>query len=169
MPLNSLNLSKVYILTSGRSASASELVINALSPYIEVIQIGTTTAGKYQASITLYDSPNFSREGANPSHTYAVQPLIYKSLNANGVTDYFNGLTPNITLGEQINNMGVLGDENEPLLAEAISNITGSGRSKNTKKEYLEITHGSEDFEPYEIGMYINKNISELLKQSVFE
>ncbi|UKM64678.1 S41 family peptidase [Flavobacteriaceae bacterium GSB9] len=169
VPLNSLNLSKVYILTSGRSASASELVINALSPYIEVIQIGTTTAGKYQASITLYDSPNFSREGANPSHTYAMQPLIYKSLNANGVTDYFNGLTPNITLGEQINNMGVLGDENEPLLAEAISNITGSGRSKNTKKEYLEITHGSEDFEPYEIGMYINKNISELLKQSVFE
>ena len=80
--LNSLNLSKVYILTTGSSASASELVINSLDPYINVIQIGTTTTGKYQASITVYDSDNLGREGANPNHTYAMQPLVLKSLNA---------------------------------------------------------------------------------------
>ncbi len=44
--LNSLNLNRVYILTTGGTASASELVINGLKPYIEVIQIGTTTIGK---------------------------------------------------------------------------------------------------------------------------
>ncbi|MFL1011230.1 S41 family peptidase [Flavisericum labens] len=168
-PLNSLNLSKVYILTSGRSASASELVINSLKPYIDVVQIGTATAGKYQASTTLYDSPNFRREGANPSHAYAMQPLIFKSLNVNGDTDYFDGLTPDIILGEQNNNMGILGNQNEPLLAEAIADITGAGRSINKKTEYLEVTHGSEDFEPFETGMYINKNISDLLKRPVFE
>jgi len=70
--INSLGLSKVYILTTGRSASASELVINSLIPYIDVIQIGTTTTGKYQASRIVYDSSNFSRQGANPGHTYAV-------------------------------------------------------------------------------------------------
>ena len=38
-PINSLNLSRVYIITSGRSASSSELVINGLSPCINVIQL----------------------------------------------------------------------------------------------------------------------------------
>ena len=47
---SSLNLNRVFILTTRSSASASELIINCLDPYIDVIQIGTTTYGKYQAS-----------------------------------------------------------------------------------------------------------------------
>ncbi|WP_373017356.1 S41 family peptidase, partial [Muriicola sp.] len=35
-PINTLNLSRVYILTTGRSASASELIINGLDPYMDV-------------------------------------------------------------------------------------------------------------------------------------
>ena len=74
--LNSLNLSKVYVLTTDRSASASEGLINSLNPYIDVVQIGNyKTVGKTQASITIYDSEDFGREGANPNHTYAMQPL----------------------------------------------------------------------------------------------
>ncbi|OYX27946.1 MAG: carboxyl-terminal protease [Flavobacteriales bacterium 32-35-8] len=92
--LNSLNLQKVYIIALESSASASELVINALDPYINVVHIGENTAGKYQASTTIYDSPDFTRQGANPSHSYAMQPLIFKSLNKIGRTDYFDGLTP---------------------------------------------------------------------------
>ncbi|HAT67159.1 MAG TPA: peptidase S41, partial [Flavobacteriaceae bacterium] len=48
--INSLNLNRVYVLTTSRTASASELVINGLAPYIDVIQIGTNATGKYQAS-----------------------------------------------------------------------------------------------------------------------
>ena len=44
--INSLGLSKVYVLTSGGSASASELLINSLEPYMDVIQIGDVTRGK---------------------------------------------------------------------------------------------------------------------------
>ena len=51
--INSLNLSKVYILTTGSSASASELLISGLMPYVDVKQIGTTTVGKFQGSTTL--------------------------------------------------------------------------------------------------------------------
>ncbi|MFD0962967.1 S41 family peptidase [Pseudofulvibacter geojedonensis] len=128
--LNSLNLNKVYILTTGRSASASELVISCLRPYIDVVQIGTTTEGKFQASITLYDSPNFSKTNINPGHKYAIQPLVFKSLNSVGFTDYSDGLSPNanMTLAESYNNLGVLGNENEPLLAMALADITGTGR-----------------------------------------
>src|SRR5690606_8418540 len=53
--INSLNLTKVYFITSNRTASASELLINGLEPYIDVIQIGNQTVGKNQASITLLD------------------------------------------------------------------------------------------------------------------
>ncbi|MFD1615253.1 S41 family peptidase [Gelatiniphilus marinus] len=174
--LNSLKLTRVFVLTTRSSASASELVINSLSPYINVVQIGTATAGKYQASRTLYDSPNFSRSGANPSHTYAMQPLIFKSLNVNGVTDYFNGLSPNPNniLSESIRNLGVLGDKNEPLLARAISIIDGSGRfpiTKPTKSENLiDITGSSKDLLPLSNDMYVDKEIpDELIKRIRFD
>src|SRR5690606_28699965 len=42
-PINTLGLSKVYIIATGSSASASELVMNGLDPYMNVIHIGTTT------------------------------------------------------------------------------------------------------------------------------
>ncbi|WP_374959634.1 S41 family peptidase [Gilvibacter sp.] len=125
--LNSLNLNQAYVLTTRRSASASELVINGLDPWINVVQIGGTTTGKFTASTTLYDSENFGRAGANPDHTYAMQPLILKSVNANGVTDYFDGLAPDTLLPEDYTNLGTLGDVNEPLLAEALFQITGAG------------------------------------------
>jgi C-terminal processing protease CtpA/Prc len=159
--LNSLNLSKVYILTTGRSASASELVINSLRPYIDVVQIGTTTTGKYQASTRVYDSANFGREGANPGHTYVMLPLIYKSLNAQGNTDYFNGLEPDILISEIVRNLGVLGDANEPFLAAAIADITGEGRFIQEKKSatVVQFTNSSKDYIPNALGMYTNKEI----------
>ncbi|NNC50851.1 MAG: carboxyl-terminal protease [Flaviramulus sp.] len=167
VPLNSLFLTKVYVLTTRRSASASELVINCLYPYIQVVQIGTNTYGKYQASRTVYDSPNFGRQGANPGHTYAMQPLIFKSLNANGISDYFDGLAPDILLGERPNNLGVLGDVNEPLLAEAIVEITGTGKSTKSKIDYVEITNDSKDLLPFSKEMYVDKEIPENLIKDI--
>jgi carboxyl-terminal processing protease len=123
--INSLNLNKVYILTTGRTASASELVINGLDPYITVMQVGGTTTGKFQASFLLYDAPapNFSRSQANSGHTYAMLPLVFKTANAAGVTDFVDGLSPDIELVEDYSNLGTLGDVNEPLLAAAINDI----------------------------------------------
>lgn len=137
--LNSLNLNRVYILTTRSSASASELVINGLDPYINVIQIGSTTRGKFSASTTLYDSPNFGRSGANPDHTYAMQPLILKSLNANGVTDYFDGLAPDTALGENYANLGILGNPAEPLLAQALFEITGDAGLPQAPKSSIDL------------------------------
>jgi len=128
--INNLNLSKVYVLTSRSTASASELLISSLMPYIEVVQIGSTTVGKFQGSRTFYDSQDFSRNGNNLNlgHEYAVQPLILKSVNANGFTDYVDGLTPDIEINEDFSNLGILGDPNETLLKAAIDNILGNGR-----------------------------------------
>ncbi len=124
--INSLNLTNIYILTTEESASASELIINGLKPYINVVQIGETTSGKYQGSFTIYDSDNFGREGANPNHTYAIQPLVIKSANKDNVTDYVAGLFPDIPVIESVLNLGTLGEDNEPLLKAALDRITGT-------------------------------------------
>jgi len=155
--INNLNLSSLIILTTGNSASASELVINALNPYIDVVTIGTTTHGKYVASITLYDSQDFSRAGANPDHLWAMQPIVLKEVNSIG--EYApDGFSPSITIGEDFNNMGVLGTETERLTARAINYITTGNKSssdevsfKITSKKQLKNQH------PLENEMYIEK------------
>ncbi len=175
--INSLNLSKVYILTTEDTASASELVIHCLDAYIDVIQIGTNTTGKYTASITLYDSPDFGRTNANPNHKYAMQPLVLKSSNVNGISDYFNGLAPdyaityqtssgNIAEGENLLNLGILGDVNEPFLEKALSLITGTTSKFDIKKSNkfvsiaIEPIAVSKDFTPLGKGMYKNINLN---------
>lgn len=126
--INSLNLNKVYVLTTRATASASELVINGLTPYIDVVQIGTTTIGKNAGSITLYDSPSFTKSGASKNHYYAMQPLVLKIVNKVGFGDYVNGLVPDEVLAENFGNMGVLGAADEPLFNAAIDRILGGGR-----------------------------------------
>lgn len=129
--INSLNLDKVYVLTTNRTASASELIINGLSPYIDVVQIGDRTTGKSQASVTLYDSENFSKQNANPSHKYAIQPLVAVSVNSEDARVPPNGFLSTMTqfqMKEAVNFLGVLGEPTEPFLAKAIADITGSGR-----------------------------------------
>nr|MBU3861924.1 peptidase S41 [Flavobacterium sp. MC2016-06] len=132
--LNSLRLSKVYILTSSGTASASELVINGLAPYVTVVQIGDYTVGKNVGSITLYDSETFTKTKVNPNHKYAMQPLVLKIVNANDFGEYTNGLQPTYTQLEYISNLGVLGDASEPLLNTAIANITG-GTAKKVQQD----------------------------------
>jgi C-terminal processing protease CtpA/Prc len=138
--INSLNLNKVYILAQGSSASASELVINALEPYVNVVHIGDTTRGKNEFSITLYDNPDCAflppnsncNGNINPNHTWAMQPLVGRNENADGFFDYTSGLVPDIFLEESLSNLGILGQQDEPLLARAIQHLTGNGRAGET-------------------------------------
>lgn len=138
--INSLNLSRVYIIATGRTASASELVINGLDPYITVNQVGGITTGKFQASFLLYDAPapGFSRSQANLGHTYAMLPLVFKTANANGVTDFVDGLAPDFPLDEDYSNLGVLGEPSEPLLALALNDILPSPTPLKTSFNSLE-------------------------------
>lgn len=132
-PINTLGLSKVYILATGSSASASELVMNGLEPYMDVIHIGTATTGKNEFSVTFVDdfengnvySPD-REDKINPDNQWAIQPLIGRNENANGFSEYTEGLIPDITLEEDLSNLGILGNMNEPLLAKAIGEITGT-------------------------------------------
>ena len=126
--LNSLNLTKVYVLTTKATASASELVINCLKPYIDVVQIGDVTTGKNVGSITLYDSPTFTKTNVNPNHKYAMQPIVLKIVNKDNFGDYTTGIIPTLTTPENLNNLGILGNVDEPYLNIAINQIIASGK-----------------------------------------
>jgi C-terminal processing protease CtpA/Prc len=133
--INSLNLTKVYVLTTNSSASASELLINALNPYIDVVHIGDNTSGKFEGSITLYDSSDFRRRNASLDHTYAIQPLIIKTVNKDGFSDFFDGLVPNIRQRENFANLGVLGDSEETLLNRALQQINPSMQPASSREQ----------------------------------
>ncbi len=153
--INSLNLNKVYVITSGSSASASEMIINSLSAYIEVIQIGTKTVGKSQASITIYDSPTFQRQGANSGHLYALQPLVAISVNKDDLVVPSTGLEPDIEINESITNYGELGTIEEPMLAAAIIAIQNSGRFEADTARVSPILD-TNSFIPHIQDMYID-------------
>jgi carboxyl-terminal processing protease len=133
--INSLSLNKVYVITSNRSASASELLINGLSPYINVIQVGDNTYGKNVGGpAALYDYID-NNQTKNPDHTYAVYCMSFFSANSEDFYDYADGLSPEeeLKLKEDITNFGSLGDSSDPLLALALNHIT-SGSAKYSVK-----------------------------------
>ena len=136
--LNTLNLNKVYIIATEASASASELVMVGLEPYINVVHIGGTTVGKNQGSVLFVDDPEGGNvyaadrvDNINPNVQWGLQPIISRVENSAGFSDYIDGLVPDIELPEDITNLGVLGNANEPLLARAIQEITGIGAKRS--------------------------------------
>lgn len=114
-----LNLSKIYLFTTDGSASASEMLIIGLDPYMDVVQIGTETYGKCYGSFTIPDWAEPKR------HNWAMQPIIIKYANAEGFTDFVNGLIPDYYVEDRLLGAVPFGDPGDPLLARALEDITG--------------------------------------------
>lgn len=156
-PIVSLNLQKIYIIVSDNTASASELLINGLKPYMKVTIVGINTEGKYTGSATIKD---WDQQGnVNPNHTYAMQPIIVKYANSAGETDFINGLTPNINAEEDFTNLLPFGDPNETLLATVLADMKGisiTGKVLKSARIGLEKVAQSRDFKPFANEMYIN-------------
>ncbi|MGG8497217.1 S41 family peptidase [Tenacibaculum sp. TC6] len=154
--INSLNLTSVYFITTNNSASASELVINSLLPYIDVKTVGTTTHGKYVGSITLYDSPTFySKKDINPNHNWAMQPIVLEIVNKDNQNQK-NGIDPNVEIRENYGDLGILGDVNEPLLKRTIEYITTGSRGGVTVLPFTsEVIDNSKSGSPTYNNMYV--------------
>lgn len=123
------NIQRVYILCGRHTASASEIIINNLRPFTEVITIGEKTMGKDVATFPIED------EQTEPGEDHWVlYPAIYKLFNANGEGNYAAGLAPLVPLDElgelEIQPLGAPG---EILLNRALSHISGNGRFETGK------------------------------------
>jgi carboxyl-terminal processing protease len=118
--LPSLNLARVFVLTTSSTCSASESIINSLRGVnVQVIEVGSTTCGK----------PYGFYPADNCGVTYFS--IQFQGINAQGFGDYPDGFTPQNTVATE----GVLlpgcsvaddfthplGDSAEGLLASALS------------------------------------------------
>jgi C-terminal processing protease CtpA/Prc len=143
-----LELNKVYILATEFSASASELTIFCLRPYVDVVHIGENTSGKYTASWTVHAYDNFMQNGQaraqivysanDPKLTteskeelknWAMQPIVGRYSDKNDKDFVAAGtLRPDFPIATQEFNTRTwkpIGDKEDYLFAKAISLITG--------------------------------------------
>lgn len=163
--INTLNLNKVYVLATGSTASASELVMNGLAPYMNVFHIGERTRGKNEFSVTMVDDMDneyiYSRNRENkinPNNNWAMQPLMGRNENSAGFSDYTAGLAPDVELKEDLSRLGVLGDPNEALFARAIQEITGTTAKQDfTVLMPVEEMSNSKLFTPTKDHMFLDK------------
>lgn len=112
---NNLKLNRVFVLTTRSTASAAEIVINNLKPYLNVVQIGETTRGKDMAGFPVVD------EGQPKKISWELHPLIYKVYNIRGEGEYTKGIAPAIQ-ADEFSAFPVLplGSEHETLLQKAL-------------------------------------------------
>ncbi len=146
IPINRLmNLKRLYIITSVQTASASEMIINGLRPFMEVVTIGTTTLGKNEGSITLVDAPKSGDSeiytninGRKKSHTVGLQPITFQIYNSLKQNDYGDGFPANVPIDEAQYTFNILefGDPNEVMLRTALNEISG-GANKPTQTKSL--------------------------------
>lgn len=83
-----VNVQNVVFIVTKSTASASELLINNLKPYMNVTLIGKTTYGKPVGFIGI------------PVGGYDMYAISFRTINANGQADYYNGMIPAVDLYE---------------------------------------------------------------------
>lgn len=134
-----LDLSRVITIATRSTASASEMVINGLKPFIDVSIIGNDTYGKPMGmNFWYYDDK------------YAFVPVTFKIANADGFGDYFDGLQADSYVPDDISRM--FGDPEEASLKEALNFIeTGSYSGMPMTKSFI--------VQPYEHFTGLRKEI----------
>lgn len=118
-----VNYKNLYVITSNNTASASEIVINCLKPYMagRLIQVGTATFGKNVAQQLYTDE-----EKAPMLEFWMTNSLLS---NAEDFSDYYtSGLKPDYEKAENFKGeLGELGTAQDSLMIPIIKHIeTGS-------------------------------------------
>lgn len=133
-----LSLSNVFFITSGNTASASELTLNNLKPYMNVKLVGSTTYGKPVGFITFtiseYDSNHQEKYLAD---LYAIN---FATENANHSGGYYTGITPDQTASDYIN--VPWGNTNDDNLDQILNYISTGSFARTAASERL-ATQGS--------------------------
>jgi carboxyl-terminal processing protease len=143
---NALALSRIYILTSNSTASAAEIVINNLKPYLQVIQIGDLTLGKDMAGFTVEDRRKPRKI------PWQIHPVIYKVFNADGAGEYSNGIPPQVAVNEYaVLPLLPLGNPDETLISSVLNGTYLKFADKEISPEEVRILYQS-DVPPIDVG-----------------
>ncbi|HEY6914349.1 MAG TPA: S41 family peptidase, partial [Paludibacter sp.] len=141
------NLQRIFFLTGRGTASASEMVINGLKPFLPCVLIGDTTVGKNVGSTLVNDDENKKNQ-------WAFMPIILKYFNKDHQSDFTKGFVPNFL--EMDDYSYDLGDIQEGLLAKAISQISGIQQSAaKVAPAKRQLLRSSIDFKPMREGLIV--------------
>lgn len=88
---NSVNLSRLVVIATQSTASASELVTNGMEPHVEVAIVGDRTFGKPVGQVGF----EFCEK--------ILRPTAFKTVNADGFGDYFDGLQADCAAADDLN------------------------------------------------------------------
>jgi hypothetical protein len=105
-----LTLDRLVVITTEASASASELVINALRPFIPVVIVGERTYGKPVGQYAI------------PFCDKVLAPVSFQLRNANGEGDFFGGFAADCAAPDDLDHP--IGDPMEGSLREAFAVIS---------------------------------------------
>lgn len=129
----SVNLSRVFFIVSSSTASASELVINNLKPYMDVVLVGSSkTYGKPVGFFPI------------PVGEWYIFPVSFRSTNKSGEGNYFDGFALNNQVADGLDKDW--GDTDESAFASVLQYIsTGAFRTRGTElyRENAQVSAGN--------------------------
>lgn len=136
-----LELSKVVFITSRGSASASELIINCLEPYMDIALVGANTYGKPVGSFPL---SGFNK--ALSTNDVEVVPITFAIANAKGKAEYYDGFPVDILVNDDISRNW--GDPDESRLRAALNYLEFGTLAPTARRNYVD--HGWDMIDNFE-------------------
>lgn len=161
-----LNLDHVFFIVTRSTASASELTLNNLKPYMDVKLVGDTTYGKpvgfIDFTITADDSTGQQQYLAD---LYAID---FATQNANGVGGYYNGILPDEPATDYVN--VPWGNPNDDNLNKIFNFITTGSFARSAENQRLSAPvglrlSGSGNLPIHQFNGMIDYRLSRQLKQ----
>lgn len=128
--LGNLNLSRIIFITSRGTASASELVINCLDPYFDIVLIGDNTYGKPVGSF-----PLSSYNDVLKRNDVELVPITFALANSEGKAEYFDGFPANYAIGDSP--QFPWGDERDLRFGAALDYIENGSVSARTQTQFF--------------------------------
>jgi hypothetical protein len=101
---------------------------------MEVITIGEQTHGKYTGAWVIPDTEEPAR------HNYAFIPIVLKYSNADGFTNFKDGLIPDFVVEDDLGNLKEFGDLSDPVLAKAVEILGGPVATPKKSSSTLQVT-----------------------------
>ena len=118
-----LGLDRAVFITTRGTASASEVVINSLKPYISVSLVGDTTYGK-PVGMNVWAFPFPTTSVPEPDYKYIFLPITFEFVNASNEGGFYDGIVPDVLANDDITRD--FGDPEELSLKAAIAILEGT-------------------------------------------
>jgi len=139
--IGNLEIDKIVFITSRGSASASELIINCLEPYMDITLVGANTYGKPVGSFPL---SRFNT--ALSTNDVELVPITFTIANANGKAEFYDGFPVDILVNDDISRNW--GDPDESRLGAALNYLQFGSLTPTGRRQYID--HGWDMIDNFE-------------------